>query len=154
MDIRKFLKSFKFAFLGLKNCIKTQQNMRVHLLVGSLICYFAYFFEISKIEWAILLMVIGFVLFAECVNTAVEALGDAVTKEENLNIKIAKDVSAGAVTISAITSLAVGICLFADGEKIVKTVTYIFTHWQTMVDGAVILMVNFMNFWINRKGDK
>ena len=154
MDIRKLLKSFKFAFSGIKRCVSTQQNMRIHLLFASLICYFAYFFGISKIEWAILLITIGFVIFAECINTAVEALGDAVTKDENFNIKVAKDVSAGAVTISAITSVLVGICLFGDGEKIVNTITYIFSHWQVMVVGAVILTVNFVNFWIYRKGDK
>lgn len=154
MDIKKILKSFGYAFSGLRECIKTEQNMRIHLVVASLIVYFACFFGITKTEWAILIITIGFVVFAECVNTAVEALGDAITAEENKNIKIAKDVSAGAVTISAITSLLVGITLFGDGVKIVKTLTYIFTHWWAMGFGAVLIFLMFIFLGLKRKGDK
>lgn len=153
MDIKKLLKSFEYAFSGLKKCIKTEQNMRIHLTVASLIVYFAYFFGISRAEWAILFGVIGFVIVAECVNTAIEALGDAITKEENKHIKIAKDVSAGAVTVSAITSVVVGIALFGDGARILETITYIFTNWQVMGLGAVIFLMDIIFLWINRKGD-
>ncbi len=154
MDIKKLLKSFGYAFSGLKECIKTEQNMRIHLVFASLIIYFAYFFGITKTEWAILIITIGFVVFAECVNTAVEALGDTITTEENKNIKIAKDISAGAVTVSAITSLLVGIALFGDGVKIVKTLTYIFTNWWAVSIGAAIFLADLVFICRKRKGDK
>ena len=154
MDIKKLLKSFGYAFSGLKECIKTEQNMRIHLSVASLIIYFACFFGITKIEWAILLITIGLVIFAECVNTAIEALGDAITKNENKYIKVAKDISAGAVTVLAITSVVVGIGLFGDDEKIIKTLTYIFTNWCAVSFGAVIFLADLVFICKKRKGDK
>ena len=56
--------------------------------MGNLIIPFAYFFGISNAEWATLVLAIGFVFFAELINTAIESLADAVTKENNEYIKV------------------------------------------------------------------
>lgn len=154
MRMKKLLKSFYYAFSGIKECIKSEQNMRIHLSIASLIIYFAYFFGIDKSGWIALIITIALVIFAEFINTSIEALGDAVTKKEDKNIKKAKDVSAGAVTVMAITSVVVGIFLFGDFEKIGKTITYIFTDWKAMCVGALILFGDIMLIGMKIKGDK
>jgi len=150
MSVKKFLKSFKYAFSGVFNTVKGEQNMRVHLVVASLIIPFAYFFGISKTEWAILSLSIGFVFFAELINTAVEKLSDAVTKEKNEYIKFAKDAAAGAVVVSGITAICVGFALFGNLKKIADTLTYIITHKESMLLFLCLFIIDII--FIFRKG--
>lgn len=86
--------------------------MRVHIAVMICIIIFARFFQLSAIEWAILFLTFSLVLTLEAVNTAIEKLCDFVCKEKQQLIGIVKDVSAGAVFISAIFSIFIGICIF------------------------------------------
>jgi diacylglycerol kinase len=78
-------------------------------------------FGFSGLEWAILLLVVGFVWAAEIFNTAVEDLVDFVNKENNPTAKRIKDISAGAVLVSVLVSVLVGFLLF--GPKL--------WHWIT-----------------------
>ena len=154
MSIKKLLKSFKYAFSGIVTAIKNEQNMRIHFVVGNLIIPFAYFFGISKAEWATLTLSIGFVIFAELVNTAVENLADAVTKENNEYIKCAKDVAAGAVVITAITAICVGIALFGDVKRIADTLTYIFTHSESIIIFLCLFIIDIiLLFWKGKSYD-
>lgn len=140
MTIKKLLKSFKYAFSGIFFTVKTEQNMRIHITVASLIVPFAYFFGISKTEWIALILVIGFVVFAELFNTALENLADSLGKEQNVFIKAAKDTAAGAVTVAAITSVIIGIFLFGDLNRIKDTLVYIITHLHSIVIFVCLLI--------------
>lgn len=151
MSIKKLLKSFKYAFSGIVTAIKNEQNMRIHFVVGNLIIPFAYFFGISKAEWAMLVLAIGFVFFAELINTAVESLADAVTKEKNEYIKCAKDVAAGAVVISAITAICVGIALFGNAERIAETLVYIVTHIESIVIFLCLFIIDIILLFLKGK---
>ena len=152
MSIKKFLRSFKYAFSGIFSAVRNEQNMRVHLVVASLIVPFAYFFGLSKSEWAVLALSIGFVVFAELVNTAVEKLSDAVTKEKNEYIKVAKDIAAGAVVVAAITAVCVGIALFGDVERIADALRYIITHAETMIIFLCLFIIDIiLLFWKGKK---
>ena len=68
--------------------------------------------KISRIEWIICIILFGFVISLELVNTAIETTVDLITQEKNPKAKIAKDVSAGAVLIDAITSAIIGLIIF------------------------------------------
>ena len=151
MSIKKLLKSFKYAFSGIVTAIKNEQNMRIHFVVGNLIIPFAYFFGISKAEWAMLVLAIGFVFFAELINTAIESLADAVTKENNEYIKCAKDVAAGAVVISAITAICVGIALFGNAERIAETLVYIITHIESIVIFICLFIIDIILLFLKGK---
>lgn len=70
------------------------------------------FFKVNYIEVLILTLTIFFVFISEFFNTAVEKLADLYTTEYNENIKIIKDISAGAVTLAAIASIIVGVVIF------------------------------------------
>ena len=69
-------------------------------------------FKINITEILILVLTIFFVLVSEFMNTAIEMLADLYTTEYNEKIKILKDIGAGAVTLSAIASVIVGVIMF------------------------------------------
>ena len=64
------------------------------------------------IEFCIIIFVIFFVLFAELINTAIEKSIDVYTQEYNENAKIAKDIAAGAVTLTSIAAVLIGAIIF------------------------------------------
>lgn len=95
-----------------------ERNFRFHLCAAAFVIFFAAkFYEFSRGEWALLLLTCGAVLSLEAVNTSVERLCDKVSPEKDAKIGSAKDCAAGAVLISAIIAVAVGVCLFGDLEK-------------------------------------
>lgn len=67
---------------------------------------------LTRLEWIFLLVVIGLVWVAEIFNTAVEELVDLISPQQNPSAKVIKDLSAGAVLVSAILSVLVGVLIF------------------------------------------
>jgi len=110
--MRKHTISFRNAFAGIVSALSTQVNLKIHLVAGFLAIMLGLFLQISSFEFVSIILVISLVVLSEMINTALEHLADAVTKEHNEYIKMAKDVSAGAVLISAFTSLIVGAIIF------------------------------------------
>ena len=107
-----FWRSFSFAGQGVWHAVRTQRNMRVHLLAASGAVAAGLILRISAVDWACVLMAIGLVLTAEALNTVVEALADLCTEEFHPLAKIAKDTAAGAVLISSAAALGVGVAVF------------------------------------------
>lgn len=94
--------------------MRTQRNMKIHFTVALLVLGGSLFFELSRVELIALLLTISFVLMMEMINTAVEAAIDTFGTAFDPMAKIAKDVAAGAVLISAINALAVAYLIFYD----------------------------------------
>ncbi|MDD2414627.1 MAG: diacylglycerol kinase family protein [Eubacteriaceae bacterium] len=105
-------RSFHFAFEGVFYVLKTQPNMKIHAFMGTLAVLMGFFFHISESEWLALVIVIGFVMILEVVNTAVETLVDLYTEEYHELAKASKDTAAGAVLLMAIVSVVVGCIIF------------------------------------------
>jgi diacylglycerol kinase len=103
------VESFRFAFGGLWYAIKTQRNMRIHLTIAGAVLVLGLWLGIGWIEWAVLSLTSGFVLVAEMFNTVAEAALDAATSDYHPLVKIAKDVAAGAVLLTAIAAVLVGL---------------------------------------------
>lgn len=122
MQNSNLLISFQRAFAGIWYVVRTQRNMRIHLSVTGAIVVLGLWVGLSRTEWAILALTIGMVLVAEAFNTMAEATVDLATAEYHLLAKIAKDVAAGAVLLTAITAVVVG--LFILGPPL----------WQSMLD--------------------
>lgn len=110
--MKKLLKNFKYAFEGIFTGIKEEQNMKVHIVIMILVIIFGIMLKISTIEWIICIVLFGLVISMELINTAIENTVDLVTKEKNEQAKIAKDVAAGAVLVSAIASAIIGLIIF------------------------------------------
>ena len=112
--MKKFLKGFVYAARGIIHGF-TERNFRVHICVVCFVSWFALqFYELSHGEWAALLLTFAAVISAELFNTSVERLCDKVSPEKDEHIKHSKDCAAGAVLVSAIFAVGVGITLFWD----------------------------------------
>jgi diacylglycerol kinase (ATP) len=112
MWMSKVLKSFHHALEGLKYTLVTQRNMRVHFLTALAVLFLSWYLPIPKTEVLVLFVAIILVLFAELINTAVEAVVDMITVEHHPLAKIAKDVTAGAVLLTAGLAVIIGISVF------------------------------------------
>ncbi len=114
----KFLKGFYYAGRGIALAVR-ERNFRFHLCAAAFVIFFAAkFYDFSRGEWAALLLTCGAVLSLEAVNTAIERLCDKVSPKKDPQIGAVKDIAAGAVLISAIIAIAVGVCLFRDLERL------------------------------------
>lgn len=111
-NIKRLLKSFSFAFQGIIYTIKTEQNMKIHLTISIFVLFASFYFQISKLEWCIVLLTIGGMFCMELINTAIERVIDMYTSEFHPLAKAAKDASAGAALIFAIISVIIGIMIF------------------------------------------
>lgn len=114
----KLIKSFKYAIEGIITAIKSERNLRIHIVAMLIVIVFGIILKISTTEWIICIILFGFVIALELVNTAIENTIDLITTEINPKAKIAKDVSASAVLVSAITSAIIGVIIFV--PKMIK----------------------------------
>ena len=111
-SIRKRIKSFLFAFNGLKILMTEEHNARIHLVAAICAVIASIVFEISAYEWIAVIVAIGLVFALELMNSAIERIADFIAPEKNEKIKKIKDLSAAGVLISAITALIVGLIVF------------------------------------------
>ncbi|NLZ45467.1 MAG: diacylglycerol kinase family protein [Clostridiales bacterium] len=112
------VKSFKYAIKGIISCIKTERNFRIHLSVIFYVIWFSSFYNFSIQQKSLLAIVVGFVIVTEMLNTAIEYIIDLTSPEYNRLAGTIKDIAAGAVSVSALVSVIVGVFLFWDLEKI------------------------------------
>jgi diacylglycerol kinase len=108
----RVLKSFVFAFHGLKDCLLHEKNFQVQLVIALMVAAAGVFLSLSSIEWMIILICFAMVLSLEIINSAIEKLCDLVCPTFNLTIKKVKDMSASAVLFSAIITFIVGCIIF------------------------------------------
>jgi diacylglycerol kinase (ATP) len=113
------LDSFNYAFEGIIHVLRTQRNLRIHVLAAILVFGAAVALGVSRLQLIALVLAVAFVLVAEMLNTAIEGVIDASTTSFDPNAKLAKDIAAGAVLIASITALAVGYLVFesAAGQR-------------------------------------
>ena len=113
MKQQNLVESFNSAMEGFIYVFKTQRNMRLHFLIGLSALLLGIFLNFTYIELIILCLTITFVLFAEMFNTALEHTIDIVKEEFHPLARIVKDISAGAVLLSAMSAVVVGYMLFS-----------------------------------------
>ena len=109
----KFIAGFKYAFSGLWYALRTQRNARVHVSIAILAILLGVGLHISAVEFALVFVAITGVFIAEMFNTVLELCIDLVSPDYHLLAKIAKDVAAGAVLLSAMLSIVIGLFVFA-----------------------------------------
>jgi diacylglycerol kinase len=105
------VESFGYAFSGLWYTLKTQRNAQIHFCIAIAILILGLVFKLTLTEWAILSLTTGFVVATEMLNTVAETAMDYATTDFNPQVKIVKDVAAGAVLVSAITAVIVGLLI-------------------------------------------
>jgi diacylglycerol kinase (ATP) len=139
-------RSFDHAYRGLIFAVRTQRNMRFHVVAAAVVLIGSLFLGVSKLELAVLVLVIMFVFVTEMINTALEFAVDLVTKEYHPLAKLSKDVSAGAVLVSSVGAVLVGYLILADnlGPLSLETLDTIRrkpAHLTLVALGVVVLLV-------------
>ena len=111
-SLTKRIKSFDYAFSGLRLLFATEQNAWLHLVATIAVIVLALVVRVTATEAGLLTAAVGFVWITELFNTCIEKTMDFISKENHPSIKLVKDVSAGAVLAAAITALAIGCFVF------------------------------------------
>lgn len=106
------LKSFNYAFNGLKLFFIIEHNGRIHLFAAVLAIALSAYLQISAFEWIAIMSVISIVFVAEILNSSIEKLADFISPEVHPKIKIVKDLAAAAVLIAAFLALVIGGIIF------------------------------------------
>ena len=114
MKLKKLVDSFNNAIDGVIDTVRTQRNMKIHLIVAIGVLLSCLCFDISKSEFLILAVTITMVISAELINTAIEAAIDTTTNFYHPLAKIAKNAAAGGVLVTAINAVIVGYVIFWD----------------------------------------
>ncbi|MCM1298793.1 MAG: diacylglycerol kinase family protein [Firmicutes bacterium] len=128
----RLIDSFKCAFKGVFFVICHERNMRIHIVAALYVAFFSVFYDFSKSEIAVLVITCGLVMVLEAVNTAIEIIVDKVSPKYSPLARLAKDTASGAVLISAITAVIVGIVMFFDMERF-KIILAFFSEWSNLL---------------------
>lgn len=106
---RRYIDSFKYAFMGIGTVFREERNMRTHVLLGLLAVLLGFFFDLSQTEWLWIVLCVFLMIVMEIWNTVVENIVDLITNHEFHPIaKKAKDMAAAAVLVTSFLALAVG----------------------------------------------
>ncbi len=108
----KYHEKFLNAFRGLRVFGNTTRNLYVHVFTALLVIILGFYFEISSIEWIMLVFAIGFVIVSEAFNTAIEIDIDLTSPEYHPFARDTKDVAAAAVLLSVFTAIIIGLIIF------------------------------------------
>ena len=106
------LKSFVYAWEGIVSFFRWEHNAQIHLAITFLVLVLSVTLGVNKWEAIAVVFSIAFVWIAEMFNTAIEKAMDFITLEKHPQIKLIKDISAGAVLIAAIAAVIVGCFIF------------------------------------------
>ncbi len=139
--MKRQLNSFKVAFKGIWYAIKSESHMRFHLIAGLYVIIFSLFFGLSKAQWGVILILITSIIASEIFNTAIEEVCNLNTKGYDPLVRIAKDVSAGAVLVLSLAAVAVAVIFYLDIKKITAVATLILTTpWLLILFVVSIIM--------------
>ena len=111
---KNFIKSWENAFSGIIYATTTQRHIKQQLAIAVIVMLLSLFFNLTRAEFLCLMFTVILIIIAEMINTAIETVVDLYTDIYHPKAKIAKDVGAGAVVISAINALIVAYFLFFD----------------------------------------
>jgi diacylglycerol kinase (ATP) len=111
-SLRNRVKSFSYAFQGIKTFFLTQHNAWIHALATVIVIILGNVVKLSTSEWCWIGLAIALVFITEMLNTAIEFLTDIVSPDYHPLAKKTKDVAAGAVLFSAVFSLVIAFLIF------------------------------------------
>ena len=110
--MKKFIRSFGFAFSGIFQLLRTERNFTIQFSAVILVVLAGFYFSITISEWLIILSISALVLTLEALNSAIEKVCDLYSTENDARIKLIKNIAAAAVLISAIFAAIIGIIVF------------------------------------------
>ena len=111
-DFKKQLRSFGYAWQGIRSCVGKEQNLSFHLIAMTAVTLAGFVLGITRTEWTVVILCFGVVIAAELFNTAIERLVDLVSPERHPIAGQVKDIAAGAVLVCAVAAAIIGLIIF------------------------------------------
>ena len=109
---QNFSKSLKIAVFGLKSAFKEEKNFRAQFTIAVIVVFFIFFLKLNSVESSIIVLTILVVLSLELINSQIEKFLDIIQPDHHPRVKIIKDFTAGAVLLSVIGSVVIGLLIF------------------------------------------
>jgi len=111
-SFKKFIRSFQYAFCGLRYAFKKEQSFRIQVLIALVVIVLMFHFNITSLEKTILLIMVFLVLSLELVNTTAENILNVVEPNSRPRAQVIKDTMAAAVLVAAFGALIIGLIIF------------------------------------------
>lgn len=112
MKNKSFLQSLHHAYNGIKELLKNERNMRIHIAMTVLVVTCSIVFGLTALEKAVVISLCAIVISAELINTAIENAVNLSTAVFNMYARRAKDAAAAAVLVVSIGAAVVGLIIF------------------------------------------
>ena len=141
--------SFLFAIRGVFFALGHERNLRIHFAAAALAFWCARYFGLTRAEWTVLIATVGLVIVCELVNTAIETAVDLFSPTYSRLAKAAKDVAAGAVLVSAGTSVAIGWLLLGKADGWLRILA-VLRKWPVVF----VALAAVIAFWIILPGNR
>ncbi len=122
--IRRFLRSVKYALQGIRIGVTEERNMRIDIVAMLFVWYHIRFFNLTRGETALVVLITFLIPAFELMNTAVERAVHKPDAEHWMPAGDAKDAAAGAVFIATLGAVAVAAMLFLNKEGVVNLIAY------------------------------
>lgn len=152
MKLKSVINSFNFAVNGIILAMKTEKNLRFHYVIAIIVIGLSLFFDLSRLEFMILLFAISLVLVTEMLNTSIEKTIDLYTRDFHPLARIAKDIAAGAVLISSMNAIVVGYLLFFDRlNPITNLVLFKIQSSEVHLTFVALILVTFLTIGFKAK---
>lgn len=131
--IKGLFNSFKYAFSGFCYCIFGERNIRIHITATMFVLTISPFYDFTKEQYGILLIVCGLVMAMEMVNTAIEGICNYICPEYSEMARIVKDIAAGAVFLTSGIAVVIGVFFFGDIDTIFRIITFLYNNPAVLV---------------------
>lgn len=142
MPLRQWIKSANFAIEGILHASKTQRHLRYHFCTATAVLLLSYALGITKTEFLFIALAVMAVLLAEMINTAIEYTVDLLSPDRSESARIAKDISAGAVLITAFGAALIGyIVLFPYAREVFEKGLYVTSHATDEIAALAVVIV-------------
>ncbi|MGC9358826.1 MAG: diacylglycerol kinase family protein [Anaerolineae bacterium] len=118
------IESFRHAFHGLQYVLRAERNVRVHLMIASVVTVVGLWLGLDAVEWALIVFAIALVLVGELINSVTELTIDLVCPNYDIRAKHAKDMVAAAILVAALASVCIGVLVL--GPPLLAKVSALF----------------------------
>lgn len=135
---------FVVAIEGICHAIRTESHLRFHLVACFYVIFFGFLYNLSGVEWGIVLLCASSVIGFELINTAVESLCDFVQPSFHPLIKITKDISSGGVLVSALFAFANGIIIFGNRDKFLFILNFYLSYPTAILSLITTVIVSVL----------
>lgn len=111
--MRRFIRSCSYAVKGILFALKNERNFQIEIVFGILALFGMFFFPLSGLERGLIILSVTLVLTLELANTALERVMDILKPRIHPYARVIKDMMAGAVLLTTLAALAIGIVIFS-----------------------------------------